>query len=307
MDILTSFENYLLGRGLSPGTVAVYLGHLHRFFSWVKDTYGEFDPAAVTSLDVADYRRHLQGKRRKPSSVNNALDAIASFFSFAKKARLVQTDPTEGVKRLPEQKPAPKWLSRRELGALIRAVQKYGNKKEQALVMLLLHTGLRVSEAVSLKTTDVVIRDRSGHVVVRQGKGGKYREVPLNATVRRVLAEYLADLKGEWVFPGKNGGHLTVRAAQKALEKYGRLAGVEVTPHRLRHTFCKMLVDAGEALDRVALLAGHENLNTTSRYTRPGRADLEAAVEKIAWQCLGHAIMRLIHRRSLRISQGRPA
>jgi len=284
MDALTSFENYLLGRGLTPGTAKIYLCHLRRFFAWLEGTHGEFDPAAVTSLDVADYKRCLQEKKRKPSSVNNALDAIGTFFSFVKAAGLVQDDPTEGVKRLPEQKQPPKWLSRKELGALVRAVQKHGGKKEQALVMLLLHTGLRVSEAVSLKVQDVVIRERSGHVAVRQGKGGKYREVPLNATARRILSDYLADLSGEWLFPGKNGGHLTARAAQKALEKYGQLAGVEVTPHRLRHTFCKMLVDAGESLDRVALLAGHENLNTTSRYTKPGRADLEAAVEKIAWE-----------------------
>ncbi len=199
-------------------------------------------------------------------------------------AGITQADPTEGVKRLPEQKQPPKWLSRKELGALIRAVQKHGSKKEQALVMLLLHTGLRVSEAVSLRVQDVVIRERSGHVAVRQGKGGKYREVLLNATARRILGEYLATLQGDWLFPGKNGGHLTARAAQKALEKYGRLAGVEVTPHRLRHTFCKMLVDAGEALDRVAVLAGRGNLNVTARYTRPGVQDLERAVEKIAWE-----------------------
>lgn len=283
MDTMTNFENYLLGRGLSPGTAAIYLGNLRRFFSWVEGTYGDFDPAAVTPLDVADYRRHLQSKNRKPATVNNALDAIGSFFAWAKGAGLVQADPTEGVKRLKEQKGAPKWLSRREVGTLVRAAQKYGSKKEQALVMILLHTGLRVSEAVSLKTTDVVIRERSGHVAVRRGKGGKYREVPLNATVRRILAEYMADLRGEWVFPGKSGP-MTRRAVEKALTKYARLSRVEVTPHRLRHTFCKMLADAGEGLDRIAMLAGHENLNTTSRYTRPGRADLEAAVEKLAWE-----------------------
>ncbi|MGB9792925.1 MAG: tyrosine-type recombinase/integrase, partial [Thermacetogeniaceae bacterium] len=54
--------------------------------------------------------------------------------------------------------------------------------------------------------------------------------------------------------------------------------------HSFRHTFCKMLVDAGESLDRVAVLAGHGNLNTTARYTRPGRVDLEKAVEKLAWE-----------------------
>lgn len=283
MDALTDFENHLLGRGLSRGTVAIYSGHLRRFAAWVEGTYGGFDPGAVTPLDVADYRRFLQSKNRKPATVNNALDAIGTFFAWAKEAGLVQADPTEGVRRLKEQKSAPRWLSRREVGSLMRAVQKYGNQKEQALITLLLHTGLRISEAVSLGVTDVVIRERSGHVVVRQGKGSKYREVPLNATARRILGEYMATLPGEWLFPGK-AGPMTRRAAEKTLAKFARLSGVEVTPHRLRHTFCKMLADAGESLDKVALLAGHENLNTTARYTRPSVHDLERAVEKLAWE-----------------------
>ncbi len=283
MDTLTRFKNSLLARGLSTGTAATYLGHLRRFFLWLEGTYGEADVGAVTPLDVSDYRRYLLNKNRKPATVNNALDAVSSFFAWAKEAGVVESDPAEGVKRLPEQKAAPKWLGRRELGALMRAVQKHGSKKDQVLMALLLHTGLRVSEAVSLGVADVVLRERSGHVVVRRGKGSKYREVPLNATARRILSGYLPEVSGEWLFPGKKGP-MTRRAAEKAVAKYARLAGVEATPHSLRHTFCKMLVDAGESLDRVAALAGHENLNTTARYTRPGRADLEKAVEKIAWE-----------------------
>ena len=268
-----------------------YAGHLKRFLAWAESTYGVPDPAAVTALDVADYRRYLQNKGKKPAYVNNTLEALSAFFTWAKGAGLVQSDPTEGVKRLKEQKSAPRWLSRRELGAFVRAAQKHGGLKEQALVMLLLHAGLRVSEACSLRLEDVVIRERSGHVVVRSGKGGKYREVPLNATARCVLAGYLAAHPGgEWLFPGGKGSRLlespmTARAVEKALVRFSRLAGIEpASPHRLRHTFCKMLVDAGESLDRVAALAGHESLNTVARYTRPGRADLEAAVEKLAWE-----------------------
>ncbi|MGB9792135.1 MAG: tyrosine-type recombinase/integrase [Thermacetogeniaceae bacterium] len=59
---------------------------------------------------------------------------------------------------------------------------------------------------------------------------------------------------------------------------------MDATPHSFRHTFCKMLLDAGESLDKVAVLAGHGNLNTTARYTRPGRRGLEKAVEKLAWE-----------------------
>jgi integrase/recombinase XerC len=283
MDTFTRFGESLLARGLSPSTADIYLGHLRRFLSWVEGTYGSSDLALVTPLDVADYKRYLQNKNRKPSTVNNALDAIGSFFAWAKEAGVVQSDPSRGIKRLKEQKNAPRWLDRKEVGALFRAVQSYGNSKERALMILLYHTGLRVSEAVSLKVADVVIRERSGFVCVRCGKGGKYREVPLNVTVRNFLADYLKDLQGDWLFPGKNGP-MTRRAAEKALAKFARLAGIEATPHRLRHTFCKKLVDEGESLDRIAALAGHENLNTTSRYTRPGLADLGAAVEKLAWE-----------------------
>lgn len=74
------------------------------------------------------------------------------------------------------------------------------------------------------------------------------------------------------------------RTAERVLEKFSGMAELKVTPHQLRHTFCKMLLDAGESIDRVAALAGHENLNTTARYTRPSSQDLERAVEKLAWE-----------------------
>jgi integrase/recombinase XerC len=176
----------------------------------------------------------------------------------------------------------------------VRAAQKHGAPRDRALLALLLHAGLRVSEAVNLKVRDVVIRERSGHVAVRRGKGEKYREVPLNATARKMIQEWLGDHPGgEHLFPGRNGGPVTPRAIQKRLKELGRLAGVEVTPHRLRHTFCKMLVDAGESLDRVAVLAGHANLNTTARYTRPGMDDLERAVEKLAWDWVHASVMNV--------------
>jgi len=284
-DILQDFQNRLLSRGLTPATAGVYLGHVRRFLAWVEGTYGEADIAAVTPLDVADYRRYLLSQKRKPATVNNTLDALSSFFTWAKGAGIVQADPTDGVRRAREERGAPRWLTRRDVGALVRTVQKYGSRRDQALVTLLLHTGLRVSEAVALRVEDVTIRERSGYVVVRRGKGDKYREVPLNVTVRRVLQDWLAAHPGgPWLFPGRGGAPLTRWAVEKMFARLGRLAGVEVTPHKLRHTFCKMLVDAGESLDRVAVLAGHSNLNTTARYTRPGAEDLERAVEKLAWE-----------------------
>lgn len=197
----SGFAGYLRSRGLSPNTVASYLTALRGFARWCEGTYGSFDPAAVTPLDVADYRRYLLDRGKKPGTVNHALDVLGSFFSWAKEEGIVQSDPTEGVKRVSEQRRAPRWLDRKDMGALFRAVQKYGTPRDRALVFLLLHTGLRISEACSLKAADVVIRERSGNIVVRRGKGEKRREVPLNATVRKVLAEYLSvHPGGEWLF-----------------------------------------------------------------------------------------------------------
>ncbi|MEW6226582.1 MAG: tyrosine-type recombinase/integrase [Bacillota bacterium] len=284
-DCLTGFKMHLLSRGLAAGTVKVYLIYLRCFVSWWEETTGEaFSPAAATELDVADYRRHLQNRKRKPATVKLHLDVLSAFFAWACKNGLAQANPAEGVKRPAREAPPPRWLDRRAITAVARSLQKHGTTRDKALFALLLHAGLRISEALALKTNDVVVRERSGHVKVRRGKGGTYREVPLNATARRVLAEYLEGLSGERLFPGKSGGPMTSRAAQKRLRELGRLAGVDVTPHRLRHIFCKMLVDAGESLDRVAMLAGHANLNTTAVYTKPGRADLEKAVEKLAWE-----------------------
>jgi site-specific recombinase XerD len=127
------------------------------------------------------------------------------------------------------------------------------------------------------------LRERSGSIEVRQGKGGRRRVVPLTLTARQALQRWRNQqgmvASTARVFP------VTPRAVQKALARYSRQAGLErpVTPHMLRHTFAKSLVDAGVSLDRVAALAGHASLSTTARYTRPTQADLEAAVARVEW------------------------
>jgi len=284
MVILNNFKRYLQSRGLSQRTISSYVSTFLRFARRTEQTHGQYAITAITPLDVADYRRYLAKNGKKPATVNHALDVLNSLFTWAFAEGIVPVNPTAGIKRVQEQKNAPRWLDRRELGALVRAVQKYGKERDIVLIMILLHAGLRVSEVVALRVEDIVLCERSGLVRVWEGKGGKYREVPLNVTVRRVLDGYINYAKEGWLFPGRRGGHITPRAAENVLSKYGRLAGVAVTPHMLRHTFGKMLVDSGESLDRVAVLMGHANLNTTARYTRPSVQDLEHAVEKLAWE-----------------------
>ncbi|MTI81898.1 MAG: integrase [Firmicutes bacterium] len=283
MDYLKGFERYLKSRGLSQRTILSYLATLNKFNSWLIEKYKEAEVISVTALDVADYRRHLISLGKKPATVNLSLDVLRSFYKWADSQQIVPINPTSEVKRVSEQQKAPKWLERRELGTFMRVVQKYGSVRDLALINLLLHTGLRISEACSLLEGDVIIKERSGLVKVRAGKGDKYREVPLNITIRRILNIYIAELTSKWLFPGRKK-YMTTRTAERIIRKYTKIVDLEITPHMLRHTFGKMLIDSGESLERVAALMGHSDLNTTAKYTRPSMYDMEKAVEKLAWE-----------------------
>lgn len=142
--------------------------------------------------------------------------------------------------------------------------------------MLLLHTGLRVSETSNLRLPDIEISER---------KGGKHRVVPLNADVRKTLAAYLEvrpEAPRDYLLVGKQRGRLKPWGTQYVANKYAYMARLEdVSPHTLRHTLGKNFVDAAVSLDKVATLLGRKNLNTTRKYARPSGTDLAQAVEKL--------------------------
>ncbi|HHE71961.1 MAG TPA: hypothetical protein ENL34_06760 [Chloroflexi bacterium] len=136
----------------------------------------------------------------------------------------------------------------------------------------------------SLNVQVIELRERSGRVTV-MGKGNKKRTVPLNAEARAALSAWLKvrpETESAALFIGRRGERLGTRAVQRVVARQRSPAGLEnLTPHVLRHTFAKNLVDAGAGLEQVADLLGHSRLETTRIYTRPGRRDLERAVEAI--------------------------
>ena len=152
------------------------------------------------------------------------------------------------------------------------------------------HTGLRAAEVCQLKSEYIHLRKRSGYLEV-YGKRNKYRErtcphlVPLNATVRKVLLEYLTEVKSDWLFISqKTKSAITTRALGYLVGKYARIAGVEdVSPHDLRHHFGYRMAET-VPLHRLAQIMGHDSLDTTMVYVRGTSEDLQRDVEQIAWQ-----------------------
>ncbi len=131
---------------------------------------------------------------------------------------------------------APKALTHNQIHALIRTVQRHASRRDLAIIEVLRHTGVRVGDLAALRLTDVSISDRKGTLVVRWGKGGKYREIGLNADVRKALTDYLEirpAVADNHLFIGQRGNGLTVRPIEDLVTKYARLAGIpEVTPPR---------------------------------------------------------------------------
>jgi integrase/recombinase XerC len=296
------FEEYLFENDKAALTVKGYLSDLRCFVRWFEQTNGEaFTLQVVTPTDIREYRQFLLVvETHKANTVNRRLASLATLMKWAKESGQIEYDPTGNIHAVPQTNPGPRYLDKKEQYALQRAIEKdmqlarmrypkrwVSRQRDAAMVVFLLHTGLRLSEALTLQLGDVQLAERKGQVLVRQGKGGRVRTVPLNVQARKALQEWLAVRPGSgshvWVqVEGEPSDGLSNRSVQRVLVRIGQDAGLEhLTPHVLRHTFAKNLVDSGVGLEKVAALLGHSNLNTTRIYITPNQKDLEQAVERL--------------------------
>lgn len=291
---LDQYASYLTNEeDLSPATVRNYLSDLRHFVAWCEATWEEgqesgqpFTPSGASTPTITRYRSYLQTVLRlKPASINRSLVTLKRYFSWAVDAGLVARNPASVVKLVAQEAQPPRHLTDVEEEALVAAATAGGSLRDRTIIVLMLQTGLRAREVCTLKPHNVKRGKRSGvlHVI---GKRNKYREVPLNATARAVLAEYLPTLPPDaaYLFPsGKTGEALTERALGHLVKKYATAARLtDVSPHDLRHRFGYRMAES-VPLHRLAQIMGHDSLDTTMIYIRGTRSDLQKEVEKIAW------------------------
>jgi site-specific recombinase XerD len=281
---IKDFILHLESRDRSSHTTQAYRLDLQQFEKWFAGVNGdEMEPELITPTDLREFKHFLiEEEQLKPATINRKLASLRAFLKWAVGEGTIESVPRmpQGVEQVSS---APKALDRREMNSLSRAVERHGSKRDHAIILVLLNTGLRVNELSELNLADVEMTERKGKVVVRSGKGQKYREVPLNAEARRALLAYMEARKEDRdsaLFLSQQGSRLGSRGVQDVVGKYGRLAGLEdLTPHALRHTFCTNLLRAGTDIVTVAKLAGHADISTTSIYTQPAEKDLQKAVE----------------------------
>lgn len=279
---------------LRPATIRNYLSDLRHFMAWCEDSWPEDQDAGqafalerVATPTLTRYREHLQHEiQLKPATINRHLVSLKRYFSWAADQGVIPRSPASVVKLVPQTSQPAYHLADHEEAALVAAAEHGGSLRDRTLIVLMLHTGLRVNEVCSLKRDCVVMHKRSGYVKV-WGKRNKYREVPLNATARQALVDYLADRAkaASFLFVSqRTGAPLTPRGMGFVIKKYAQKAGLpRLRPHDLRHRFGYRMAET-VPLHRLAQIMGHDSLDTTIIYIRGTEQDLQQAVEQIAWQ-----------------------
>nr|MBN1228160.1 tyrosine-type recombinase/integrase [Anaerolineae bacterium] len=281
---------HLETQGKSPHTVQAYQRALEHFVAWNQAAVGEeFRPADIIPRDVRDwqsYQRRME--QAAPSTINQRLVALSRYFTWAVGCDLAPADPTADISSIKLTTRQPKGLSKSNVRRLLRAVHSNRQLRDIALIEVLLGTGIRVGELLALQVGDVNLKERSGSLIVREGKHGSFREIPLTQEVRTALKLYLAahpdqndPLQPLWM--GIHGSLRHRSAILRILTKYADQAGIDqpVSPHRLRHTFATRYLAANpDDLRGLAALLGHSSLDTVMIYTGPTLDDLALRMKR---------------------------
>nr|WP_243094544.1 tyrosine-type recombinase/integrase [Thermus thalpophilus] len=275
-------EYLLLERGYSPRGVRRYLQDLAFWFRFLKAQELPPGPEAVRVL--------LLQERWAPRRVQGFLAALRSYYRYLAQVRgEAVEDPTEGIGRPKAGRRLPLHPTPEELKRFLSA---FSEEKEArlltALARFLYGTGLRISEALSLKGRNVVLEGGLPAAVRVVGKGNKERLVPLSKTAREVLMELGPPQGNVPVFTfsqGRRQGRVpSARYVEAKFREAALRAGLDprrFTPHKLRHAYATLLVEVGVELDAVKDLLGHESIATTQIYLHASRERLKEAAGRL--------------------------
>lgn len=264
------FRLHLEQTGKSKNTIDTYTRNTELFIDWFEKTYQAPFQGKIILLDCQEYSRYLTDtKKQSINSIKTKLQTLQKFADF-----LTANNYMAAVK-VPQKKgasdPKVEVLTVSELRKYIREVQSEGNALNTAVVMLLLNTGIRESELCALELSDITITERKGFIKIRNGKGNKYREIPLNKDTRYFISEYLktrpTNTESEKVFIGQRGA-LTRTAIYKIVNKLGeKHIKRNVYPHMLRHQcFTTMAKNPDIDLKTISAIAGHSSVELTAKY-----------------------------------------
>jgi integrase/recombinase XerC len=228
-----------------------------------------------------EFINHLAGRKATASTRQRKLAAIRGFLKFLKDNQIIYGNPADTIEGAIREERDPAILLKTEYKALLQVAG--GNTRDLAIVMLFLQTGLRVSELVNLKLSDIDFTSRE--ITVRQGKGRKDRVVPLVRQAEQALKAYLKVRDGlpeyDEVFLARNGTSMDQRTVRYRIHKYYKEAGIKkkASVHTLRHTFSTHQIHNGLKINQLKDVLGHRRMETTYKYVHLDRTNLRTEME----------------------------
>ncbi len=283
-DLFTLTDLYLhilkVEMGLAKKTIESYARDIARFCESAS-TKG-LKAADITPENISEHLVTLSKKGIGRRSQARALSSLRGFFRHLKSEKLIPLDPTEDIDAPKPESPLPVVLGESEMGRLLSApdLSKPAGIRDTAMLHTMYGAGLRVSELVTLRLSDV---DLVAGFLAVTGKGEKRRVIPLGQWAVQAIEKYLTEVRGKWAVPGETSLFLTNRKKPMTrqgfwlvVKKYAAKAGLEKapSPHKLRHSFATHLLEGGADLRSVQAMLGHVNISTTQIYTHVTRSHL---------------------------------
>lgn len=273
------FLKYCRSKNLSPNTIQWYEMRLNYMAGFLSGRASN-----VSQIKTSDLRDMVSQALSElaVTSVNNTLGAAKTFFRFLCDESYLDSNPAQRIEKVRAPHTLIHTFSQKQMDELLAApgMRRFAGMRDSTIMLLLLDTALRISEAVNIRLEDI----DWNHCTIRvMGKGARERLVPFGRTVRNQLKDYL-DRRGEadsdYLFVNEFGNQISTRQVQDAITQYGRkcgIAGVRCSPHTFRHTAAVNWIRNGGDVFSLQRILGHSSLEMVRRYVALSTEDIEAA------------------------------
>ena len=280
--IRSFLDSLYIEKGLSQNTVSSYKNDITSFVAWLNKK--NIDELTATSVDINSYISFLFNNGLKSSSINRKISSLKHFYLFLLKKKIINNSPADETSTPKQEKYLPTSMSEDEVECLLNSPKSSSKieRRDKAMIEILYATGMRISELVNLKLTDI---DFNRSVLKVLGKGSKERLVPYGEKASEALSIYLNDRRTSQckeVFLSNRGLKITRGAFWQRIKIYIKRENLKssISPHTLRHAFATHLLNRGADLRSVQILLGHSDLSTTQIYTHIAKKRLGEILKK---------------------------
>jgi len=285
--IVAFLNSLIIEKGLSKNTIQSYESDIFQLYQW-NISKNKKRITEIKKFDTTQYISYLFSQNLKSTSVNRKISSLKTFFNFLLKKKLINANPF--ADQIMPKKPVslPKSISEDDVVKLLDAPKADSliGLRDKAMLELLYASGVRISELVNIKFSDL---DLERNIIKVFGKGSKERLVPFGEDAAQCISAYIDERKKnkdvasiKYIFLNNRGSKISRHAFWHRLKDYCLEIGLksDISPHTLRHAFATHLLNRGADLRSVQVLLGHSDLSTTQIYTHIAKQRLSELVKK---------------------------